>query len=177
MEYIYWWEYIYWYSHVFACILMYSHVSWCIDHVSVMYRSYVTVMYWLYWPVSCMYRVRVRNGQVSAMYRDVSIETIWIVPWIVYRIRVSWPEVDTRLQNLRNTWNTRTIHGQTKWRIGVRKFGGGNGPHFGWKSAPRMQSAINASVSSLRFFTSVFHLDPYYNNTNAACTDTLLSTS
>ena len=43
-----------------------------------------------------MYRVRVRKGHVSAMYRDVSIETISIV----YRIRVSWREVDTRPQNL-----------------------------------------------------------------------------
>ena len=75
------------YSHVFACIRMYRDVSVMYRSCNInMYRSYVSVMYrscigHVLTVLACivMYRVRVRNGHVSAMYRDVSIETICIV--------------------------------------------------------------------------------------------------
>ena len=53
----------------------------------------------LYCHVSCMSRTGPNWGAGIHMYREVSIETIRIV----YRIRVSWAKVDTRLQNMRNT--------------------------------------------------------------------------
>ena len=46
-----------------------------------------------------MYRACPNWGAGIHRYRKVSIESIRIV----YRIRVSWAKVDTRLQNMRNT--------------------------------------------------------------------------
>ena len=90
-----------------------------------------------------------RKGQIARAcirtYRDVSKTTIWP------HVSNTWArrEIDTRLRNRRNTWNTCTIQGPKKWRRGTTQYmpkrgkyrtvhASGENPTLYWGEIPRI---------------------------------------